>query len=200
MKKHTAKRLDFEAQALPYLENLYRTALYVAANVADASEMVLESFTKAYRFWYKRESNPDCKLWLFKIMVTALRDSKDSPFIIETATSNADLFEDSLVHERSVHLESTGDANRALYSPLSKVAVKKSIQKLPADIRLITVLSLMDDFSYREIAEILGISLISVKARMLEGRKLMERSLVENIMIVDVCDMSAVSVRSRRAK
>ena len=199
MKKLTAKRLDFEEQALPYLENLYRTALYVATDVVDARDVVLKSFAKAYRFWYKRECNPDCQQWLFKIMVNALRNNKMPLFDQEAIRTNGEEIEGFLIHARSVHLESTDDLDRVDYSTLSKIAVKETIKKLPADIRLIIVLSLLNSFSYRQISEIADISLNSVRARMQLGRKLMEMSLVENAVYAGAGEVSAAKVRSRRA-
>ena len=46
-----ARRRRFEAEALPHLEALYRTAVRLTRNTSDAEDLVQETYFKAYRFW-----------------------------------------------------------------------------------------------------------------------------------------------------
>lgn len=55
-KSDAVKRKEFEAEALPHMDALYRTALRLAKNQSDAEDLVQEAYAKAYRFWDKFES------------------------------------------------------------------------------------------------------------------------------------------------
>jgi RNA polymerase sigma-70 factor, ECF subfamily len=55
--------------------------------------------------------------------------------------------------------------------------VRQALEKLPADYREALFLSLVEGFSYREIAEMVGCPIGTVMSRIHRARKLMQRSL-----------------------
>ena len=57
--------------------------------------------------------------------------------------------------------------------------VKKAIETLPDDFRLVVVLSFLEGFSYQEIADITDLQLGTVKSRLHRGRKLLQKELFE---------------------
>jgi RNA polymerase sigma-70 factor (ECF subfamily) len=81
---------------------------------------------------------------------------------------------------------------------MSSDDVKNAIRNLPDDFRLIVVLSLLEGFSYQEIAEITGFPLNAVRSRLHRGRRLLQKRLFDQ----DVCEgdygMAAGRVRSTR--
>ena len=64
----TERRKEFEEEALVHLDLLYNSAVQMTRNVADAQDLVQETFVKAYRFFDKFKKGTNCKAWLFKIM------------------------------------------------------------------------------------------------------------------------------------
>ena len=67
-KSELTKRKEFEAEAVPHMDALYRTALRMTKNENDAEDLVQEALIKAYRYWDRFESGSNCRAWLFKIM------------------------------------------------------------------------------------------------------------------------------------
>jgi len=55
--------------------------------------------------------------------------------------------------------------------------VKRAVEELPEDFRLVVVLSFLEGFSYQEIAEIAGLQIGTVKSRLHRGRKLLQKAL-----------------------
>lgn len=198
MKQHTTRSIDFEAQALPQLEDLYCTALYVLDNESEAQGLVQESFALAYRNWDKHECGRDRRVWLFRIMANAL-SSKYRPSPILSATiSEIDEIDRHTLHPRLIDQWQINKSEQSPLSMLSRDDVKNAIRNLPNNSRLIVVLSLLAGFSYQEIADIAGTNLETVRSRLYQGRALMQRELFDHAACEGDCRTTADRVRSRR--
>src|SRR2546426_7558456 len=62
------KRATFEREALVHLDSLYRVALRLTGNAADADDLVQETMLKAYRAWDQYEKGTNAKGWLLTIL------------------------------------------------------------------------------------------------------------------------------------
>jgi len=176
MKQNVAKRKDFEAHALRHLEDLYRTAFYVADNEFEAQNIVQESYVIAYHSWHECQFSPNCRVWLFRIMAKALVNRYGPSPSLSAAMDNADETDIYLVHSPSVNQQAIDDSGHIPFSEIVEDDVKKAIRDLPNDFRLIVVLSLLEGFSYQEIADITGVHLEVVRSRLHQGRKLIRES------------------------
>ncbi len=56
--------------------------------------------------------------------------------------------------------------------------VQRALDELPTDYRMAVVLADLESFSYKEIAEILGLPVGTVMSRLYRGRKLLEESML----------------------
>ena len=177
MRQKESKELDFEARALPQLDNLYRVAVYVLDNESDAKDVVQESLARAYHSWPEYQFSPDCRIWLFRIMANALTNKYLPSPGLSLAKNNADEIDDYFVHFKSENQQPVDDSGQIPFSAISEDDVKKAIGDLPDYFRLIVVLSLQEGFSYQEIADITGAQLEDVRFRLHQGRKLIRESL-----------------------
>lgn len=171
-----AKRRSFEEEALPHMDALYRTALRLSKNASDAEDLVQETFVKAYRFWDKFEAGSNCRAWLFKIMtnifINQYRSKSRSPL-----QANLDEIDDSFLYGQLASGQQGSDPEKELFAKVFDDDVKKAIENLPDDFRLVVVLSFLEGFSYQEIAEIADLQLGTVKSRLHRGRKLLQKQL-----------------------
>src|SRR5207244_13513007 len=62
------KRASFEREALVHLDSLYRVALRLTGNAAEADVLVQETMLKAYRAWHQYEKGTNDKGWLLTIL------------------------------------------------------------------------------------------------------------------------------------
>ncbi len=172
------KRRAFETEALPHLEALYRTALRMTRNKSDAEDLVQEALAKAYRYWDKFQPGTNCRAWLFKIMtnifINDYRSKSRSPVSVDV-----DDMDDNFLYGQLAQRGQESNPERDLFAKILDDDVKKAIEELPDDFRMVVVLSFLEDFSYQEIADILDLQLGTVKSRLHRGRKLLQRQLFD---------------------
>ncbi len=192
-------RKEFELYALPQLEGLYRTALYISDNESDAQELVQESFIRAYRIRHEIISAPKDRVWLFKIMVNILINKYRLFPGPPNAKGIIDMIDESWEFSHWENQYPNVDSAKDAFSTVSEDHVRKAIGNLPVNLRLIVVLSLLMGFSYREIADIAGINLESVKFGLYQGRILMQRELFDHIVCRGKDDILAGRVRSKES-
>ncbi len=172
------KRKSFEAEALPHMEALYRTALRMTKNENDAEDLVQEAYVKAYRFWDRFEPGSNCRAWLFKIMtnifINEYRSKSRSPL-----TVNVDELDDNFLYGQLAADSTTENPDQQFFAKIFDDDVKNAIENLPDDFRLVVILSFLEGFSYQEIADIMDLQLGTVKSRLHRGRKLLQRALLD---------------------
>lgn len=172
------KRKEFEVQALPHMDALLRTALRMTKNENDAQDLVQETMIKSYRFWDKFETGSNCRAWLFKIMtnifINDYRSKSRSPMAV-----NVDEIDDNFLYGQLSVGPTVTDPEKELFAKVFDDDVKRAVENLPDDFRLVVVLSFLEGFSYQEIAEIADLQLGTVKSRLHRGRKLLQKELYD---------------------
>ncbi|MDD4051394.1 MAG: RNA polymerase sigma factor [candidate division Zixibacteria bacterium] len=176
MRPRTLRRMCFEAEAFPHLDALSRTAFWLTGNKPEADGLVCETFATAYRLWDITVSKIDFKTWLFKILTRLFCGS------CRNHTRRSDFIESSDGDEvfpgvESMSAEALDDLGQRLLDEKMNGNVRAAITGLPADVRVVVILSFLEEFSYREIADIAGIDLDDVRSWLYRGRKLMQKGL-----------------------
>jgi RNA polymerase sigma-70 factor, ECF subfamily len=166
------KRAAFEKEALVHLDALYRVALRLTNNTADAEDLVQETVLKAYRSWDQYQQGTNAKGWL----LTILRNSFINEYRRRTRhpeTVDLDTIEPFAVFE-GVQEE---DPQGAFFDHIVDDEVLRAIDQLPEAFRETVVLSDVEGMSYQEIARILGIPVGTVKSRLFRARQMLQAKL-----------------------
>ena len=172
-----SKKVRFDAEALPHAHALYGAAMRLTRSPDDASDLVQETFFKAWRAFDSFESGTNCKAWLFRILtntfINKYRRKVKEKDILEGKERIA------CEHEM-VHLPS----KRAFLDPEGALAdatladeVIDALEAVPADFKAVVILSDIEGFSYKEIAEIVGIPVGTVMSRLFRGRRILQDRL-----------------------
>lgn len=132
----------FESEALPHLNDLYRTALHTLRQSAKASDVVQETYLRAWKAFSKYERGTNCKAWLFQILINIVRRERRSGFKWDSWRVE-NLRQDHVVSAMSL---------------------------VPVDFMDVLLLVDGQGFSYRETAEILSLSTDVVAHRVVLGR------------------------------
>ena len=172
---------DFEKEALPHLPALYAAALRMTRHEKDAEDLVQDALLRAYRFFDTFEAGTNCKAWLFRILTNVFcnryREREREHEILNEAESSPANFEQFLAGAAA---QSDGrDAESALLGQMVSGDVEKALAALPPDFRMAVVLADLEDFSYKEIAEIMECPTGTVMSRLYRGRKLLQQQLYQ---------------------
>lgn len=177
LRRTNQSRSEFEALAAPCLDGLYAAALRLTHHEKDAEDLVQDAFMRAYRFFDKFERGTNFRAWLFKILTNTFinkyrRNVKERTFSddSERDSVNAQLFSADTT-------EQAGNPEDHLIEKMISNDVLKAVDTLPIDFRLVVILADIQEFSYREIAEILDVPVGTVMSRLFRGRKLLQKTL-----------------------
>jgi RNA polymerase sigma-70 factor (ECF subfamily) len=170
---------DFDSQVMPYLDSLYNTAYRMTRSSEDAEDLVQETYFKAYKYYDKFEEGTNLKAWLFKILkntfINNYRKKKLEPRSVDFAEIE-DSFERIVRRDNN---EQPSDPESEFFTGVLDDDVKKALDSLPYDYRMVVLLADLEDFSYKEIAEILDCPVGTVMSRLYRGRKLLEKALLK---------------------
>lgn len=175
--KGAKKQREFEEVALVHTDALLRTALRMTKNQSDSEDLVQETMLKAYRFFDRFERGSNIKAWLFKIMTNIFINNYRQKSRKPASVSYEEIDDNFLYHQLENSRNKVADPEEVLFAKLIDGDVRKAIDELPEDFRMVVVLAFLEEFSYEEIAEIADIQLGTVKSRLHRARKLLQRSL-----------------------
>ena len=167
---------DFDSQVMPYLDSLYNTAYRMTRSAEDAEDLVQETYFKAYKYYDKFEEGTNLKAWLFKILkntfINNYRKKKLGPRSVDFAEIE-DSFERIVRRDNS---EQPADPEAEYFTGVLDDDVRKALESLPYDYRMVVILADLEDFSYKEIADILDCPVGTVMCRLYRGRRLLEEA------------------------
>jgi RNA polymerase sigma-70 factor (ECF subfamily) len=169
-------RREFEELALPHVDSLYGTAVRLTRNERDAEDLVQDALLKAFRFFHRFEPGTNVKAWLFKILTNTFanryRKRQRERSILEAVQAEPAV---PLVSDQA-HAESR-DPESVLLSRLVSDHVKTALESVPEEFRLAVILADLEDFSYREIADIMDCPIGTVMSRIYRGRRMLQNQL-----------------------
>ncbi len=163
----------FEAEALASLDSLYRTALRLTRDKADAEDLVQETFLKAFRAADRFAPGTNLRAWLFTILHNTARNrARDRAR--ETVEVDSEAVERSAETRRIGGTSGTAPAETPetlLLRDTLTPELQEAIDELPAAFRQAVWLRDVEEFSYGEIAAMLDIPIGTVMSRISRGRR-----------------------------
>jgi RNA polymerase sigma-70 factor (ECF subfamily) len=167
------KRASFEREALVHLDAMYRVALRLTANPADAEDLVQDAMLRAYRSWDRFTLGTNAKGWLLTILrnlfINEYRRRRRHP-----ETVDLDTIEPFTVFEKVQE-----DPQGAFFDRIVDDEVLRAVDELPEVFREAVMLSDVEGLSYEEIAKVLDVPVGTVKSRLYRGRRMLQAKLYE---------------------
>lgn len=148
----------FTSQVYEHQDELYRLAYHILRNKEDAEDALQEALFRAYSNLWQLKKPKYFKTWITKILMNTCFD------IQRKQKSNQDI-ED--------YKEKIGTSE----DMTTKVLMEKAIQELDEINRQIIILFYYEDYSIKEISEVLNVSGMNVKQRLSRSRKVLKEIL-----------------------
>lgn len=176
-----ADRQTFTAEAPQYAQQLFAGAVRMTRNRADAEDLVQETYLKAWRAYDSFEEGTNLRAWLFRIMTNTYINRYNAAQRRPTET-DLDEVEELFLYRRLGSIDQSrmnASAEDQMMELFTDDEVRGAIEELPDNFRLPLILSDVEGFAYKEIAEMLDIPIGTVMSRLHRGRKLMQKRLYE---------------------
>ncbi len=160
-----ARSAEFESAAVPHLNDLYRAALAMFKNPAEAEDVVQEVYVEAWRSFSRFEPGTNCRAWLYKILMHKASHHRRKWF---RRMKQAPLDE---------ALENTLEATPELPAGITDEELLGALGRLPETYRDILILADVEEFSYKEISGIQEVPIGTVMSRLSRARAALRREL-----------------------
>ena len=172
------RKKRFERDALQYMNQLYAAAMRYTKNPEDAQDLVQDTYAKAYTSFHQFEPGTNLKAWLYRVLTTTFINTyrKDQR---RPQTSDSEL-EDWQIAEASSHTSDQGKSTEdVVLENLPDSYIKNALAEIPEEFRMAVFLADVEGFSYKEIAEIVGVPAGTVMSRLHRGRKQLREKLTD---------------------
>jgi len=167
MSQSIPSRERFEADAMPHMGDLYRTATRVLGERSRAEDVVQEVYLQAWKSFHRFEPGTNCRAWLFKILFHCINHHRRKWFRFPLLKESEEFLEANLTHVEPIP-EHLTDAD-----------ILKAMDNMPADFRSVVLLVDVEEFAYKDAAEILNVPIGTVMSRLSRGRKILRELLDE---------------------
>ena len=155
--------------------SVYHIIYKIVRDQETTNDLVQETFMKAFTSLASYRSEYRFSTWLYKIAANCSID-----FLRKKRINALSLDQQLQTREGSVEIEvpdNSYNPERDLVRKQQSVSISEAIDSLPDKYREVIIYRHKDDKSYEEIAELLGIPVGTVKARIFRARELLKKKL-----------------------
>lgn len=173
-----ADQARFEGLFTEHLDRLYRTALRLTRERTRAEDLVQDVMFKAWRSHTFHECT-SARAWLHKILMNtyfdAYRKRTREPEVVDVDDVGEFYLYDKVAAR--VDLAQSGNPEFQVLDRMMDTEVRESLESLSPQFRAAVILADLEGFSYKEMAEILGVPVGTVMSRLSRGRHLLQKQL-----------------------
>jgi RNA polymerase sigma-70 factor, ECF subfamily len=173
---------DFEAYLAALLDAAFGTALHLTRHRDDAEDLVQAAALQAFRAFASFQAGTNFKAWFFRILTNLFindyrkkRREPETTMLPELEDVPA-LYLFKQTRHMGLHAWNSDPAALVL-DKLESTQVAMAIAALPEEYRIVSALYVMEEFSYQEIAEIVGCPVGTVRSRLQRGRRMLQKAL-----------------------
>ena len=155
---------SFEVLIDEYQDQIFRLILGIVKNHATSQEISQDVFIKSWKLLHKYDFEYNFKSWLYKIAVNESLNTLKKTRVFEEYDENIHVIESDIDEIDTLKLNK----------------LNLAIAKLSQDQRIIIQLKHFENFTYKEISQILDVSEKTVKSRLYSARMVLRNHVKGN--------------------
>jgi RNA polymerase sigma-70 factor (ECF subfamily) len=154
--------------------SLYNFAHWLTGNREEAEDLVQETYLKALKGFGSFRQGTNLRAWMYRILRNAFLTSRTGLSV--KMTDPLDLAQDAAALPAT-----SGTPESMLLARADQQAVYDALERLPVHFREVILLCDMEEMSYQETSETLGIPIGTVMSRLSRARKSMRELLAAKV-------------------
>ena len=158
---------DFEREAMPLMPDIFRVAMWMTRDVGEAEDLTQETFAQAFKSFHRYELGTNCKAWMIKILYHLNSKRLRKLNRLQIVEDPEEKIAETIAFEPSIPQN------------ITEKEVLEALKKIPKQFSQVVVLADVEEFAYREVAQILDVPIGTVMSRLHRGRKLLRVELAE---------------------
>ncbi|PIE05366.1 MAG: RNA polymerase subunit sigma [Sorangium cellulosum] len=155
-------------------------------NPVDAEDLVQDTMVKAIRSRSQFQDGTNLKAWLFKILTNTFINRYRRGSLEREVLSGPDARPLSDGWMSTASMRDMCDAESQAFRPIIEKEVTRALEQLPDEFRIAVLLSDVEDFAYKEIAEIMGCPVGTVMSRLHRGRRMLQGMLHDHAVAMGI--------------
>ncbi|HVQ63443.1 MAG TPA: sigma-70 family RNA polymerase sigma factor [Terriglobia bacterium] len=163
---------SFEVLAIPMFTSLYNFAHWLTHNREEAEDLVQETYLKALKGFVSFQQGTNFRAWMYRILRNTFLTSRSGLNVKMTVP---------LDREENAIGQPADTPEAVLLTRADQQMVQSALERLQVEFREVILLCDIEEMSYQEIAEIVGIPIGTVMSRLSRARKSMRELLAENL-------------------
>jgi RNA polymerase sigma-70 factor (ECF subfamily) len=158
---------SFEELAMPLFARLYNFACWLTRDEAAAEDLVQETFVKGLKGFRSFEQGTNFRAWMYRILRNTFLTS-------QTGLKASISFDDEDGAEEPTALDTP---ETLLLARMESEAIRTALEELPVNHREMILLCDVEEMSYQEIAQTVGVPMGTVMSRLWRARRAMRTAL-----------------------
>lgn len=172
--KRSGQEHLFETLMRESYRQAFSLAMRLTGNGAEAEDLVQETYLRAYRFFHRYDRSLQFTSWLYRIMTNVHIDTMRRKSRVKTTSLDTvgapgnktwEIADESLSPD-------TGILDSQLAEPL-----QQALRAMTPEFRTAVLLADVEGMAYEEIAEMMNVSIGTVRSRIHRGRKQLKERL-----------------------
>ena len=173
---------DFERLAMPHRDAAFKLAYWIVRNRDDAEDAVQDAYMRAFRSIGSFRPGEAFRPWLLAIvrnsalvvLKTRQRAGRDGTAELE--------FRGAVVTGSGEIVSPEQSVEEHLVASADNVRLRAAFAELPVIFREVLVLRVMEELSYKSIAEITEVPIGTVMSRLARGRALLREAFARHML------------------
>jgi RNA polymerase sigma-70 factor (ECF subfamily) len=173
----SSKSMRFQTMVLPHLHSAFNLAYWLTRNRQDAEDIVQEAYLRAFKF-FDGFHGDDSRAWLLTIVRNTFytwywknRDAEGEMTEFDEEMHSA------AAQEAAEGRRCSDDPERLLMAKDGARTLQQALDSLPIEFREVMIMRELEELSYKQIGDIIGIPIGTVMSRLGRGRKLLAQAL-----------------------